>query len=194
MYERLKEFMAKLTGSDAQRRRAHALYVAIADASRREVFYRDLDVPDTPEGRYDVLSIHAILLMRRLRGGGASAVDFAQLVFDVMFRDIDDSLREMGVGDMRVGKKVRSYAEAFYGRAKAYEDGLDGEGDLTDAVARNVYGDDQAPYALALADYMRTADQGLAGQDTDDIMAARIELPEPSVQGVIGDDERTRSA
>lgn len=194
MYERLKEFMAKLTGSDAQRRRAHALYVAIADASRREVFYRDLGVPDTPEGRYDVLSIHAILLMRRLRGGGASAVDFAQLVFDVMFRDIDDSLREMGVGDMRIGKKVRSYAEAFYGRAKAYEDGLDGEGDLTDAVARNVYGDDQAPYAQALADYMRSADQGLAGQDTDDIMAAQIKLPEPSVQGVIGDDERTRSA
>ncbi|MEO1041684.1 MAG: ubiquinol-cytochrome C chaperone family protein [Pseudomonadota bacterium] len=194
MYERLKEFMAKLTGSDAQRRRAHALYVVIAEASRREVFYRELAVPDTPEGRYDILSLHAILMMRRLRGEGPHAVDFAQLVFDVMFRDIDDSLRELGVGDMRVGKKVRAYAEAFYGRAKAYEEGLDGAGDLTDAVARNIYSDDEAPYARALADYMSAADQALASQETDDLMAAKVNFPEPSVKGVMGDDERARTA
>ncbi|MEM0928442.1 MAG: ubiquinol-cytochrome C chaperone family protein [Pseudomonadota bacterium] len=180
MYERLKEIMAKLTGGDAERRRAHALYVAIAEAARREVFYRDLGVPDTPEGRYDLLSMHAILLMRRLRGEGDDAVAFAQLVFDVMFRDIDDSLREMGVGDMRVGKKVRAYAEAFYGRAKAYEDGLDGEGDLADAAARNVYGEDNAARGAALADYMRKADAALAAQNADDIMAARLRFPEPS--------------
>ena len=180
MYERLKEIMAKLTGSDAERRRAHALYVKIAEASRREVFYLDLRVPDTPEGRYDLLSIHAILLMRRLRGESEQAVAFAQLVFDVMFRDIDDSLREMGVGDMKIGSKVRAYAEAFYGRAKAYEEGLDGDGNLEDAMARNVYNDDDASRGAALARYMREADAALASQDATEIMAARVQFPEPT--------------
>ncbi|MEO1656561.1 MAG: ubiquinol-cytochrome C chaperone family protein [Pseudomonadota bacterium] len=179
MYERLKEIMAKLTGGDAERRRAHAVYVAVAEAARREVFYRDLGVPDTPEGRYDLLSMHAILLMRRLRTGGEEAITFAQLVFDVMFRDVDDSLREMGVGDMRIGKKVRAHAEAFYGRAQAYEAGLDGEGDLADAVARNVYDDDRSERGAALAGYIRAADAALASQTVEDIMAARVTFPDP---------------
>ncbi|MEM9810744.1 MAG: ubiquinol-cytochrome C chaperone family protein [Pseudomonadota bacterium] len=188
MYERLKEMVAKLAGGGEERRHAHALYVAIAEAARRPEFYARWRVPDTTEGRYELLSVHMILTLRRLRAGGDATARFSQLLFDVMFRDVDDTLREMGVGDMRVGKKVRGYAEAFLGRAGAYDLGLDREADLKEAIARNVYGDLDEPFAQALADYMYMTEDALQKQALEALLGGTISFPEPSFEERSDDD------
>lgn len=177
MFERAKELASRIFGQDTTRRKAHELYVEIADAARRPGFYDDMAVPDTVEGRYDLLSLHVILVLRRLKVEKARTAGFAQLLFDVMFRDVDDTLREMGVGDLRVGKKVREYAEAFFGRALAYEKALDGEEPLERALGRNVYEDEDAVAATGLAAYVRRADAMLAEQDIDQIMSGKVEFP-----------------
>lgn len=178
MFERAKELAGRLFGQDVERRQAHELYVSIAEAARRPGFYAKLSAPDTTEGRYDILSLHMILVLRRLKAERDSTAKYAQLLFDIMFRDVDDSLREMGVGDLRVGKKVREYAEAFFGRALAYEEALDGQSDLNEALARNVYGDLETPHAPGLAAYVRRADDALKAQDIAAIMAGKISFPD----------------
>lgn len=181
MFERAKEMVGKFFQKDVSRRQAHELYVAIAEAARRPVFYRDLGVPDTPEGRYDLLSLHVILVLRRLKQEKEATASFAQLLFDVMFRDVDDTLREMGVGDLKVGKKVREYAEAFFGRAMAYETALEGEGDLEDALSRNLYTLEAAPMADVMAAYTQQADRLLQDQSIEAIVGGRVAFPEPSL-------------
>ncbi len=177
MFERAKEIFQKMTRRDAERRQAHELYVGIAEAARRPEFFDDLGVPDTVEGRYEILSLHTVLVLRRLKASRAETAGFAQLLFDVMFRDVDDTLREMGVGDMRIGKKVREYAEAFFGRALAYENALAGEGSLEDALSRNVYEAHDHPRAPALADYVRRADEHLAAMPVEELRAGRVDFP-----------------
>ncbi|NRA30516.1 MAG: ubiquinol-cytochrome C chaperone [Parvularculaceae bacterium] len=177
MFERAKEIAAKLLGHDAGRRRAHELYVATAEASRRPQFYRELQVPDTIEGRYDLLSLHVILVLRRLKDEKEATSKFAQLLFDAMFRNVDDVLREQGVGDLKVGKKVREYAEAFFGRALAYEQALAGEADLIDALSRNVYTEEAATYAPELAEYVRRADTHLKTQDIATLQSGAVTFP-----------------
>jgi cytochrome b pre-mRNA-processing protein 3 len=135
-----------------QRRRrghaAHALYAATVVQARQPEFYTRFAVADTVDGRFDVLALHAFLLLRRLgivAGPGAEeARALSQAVFDLMFADMDQNLREIGVGDLSVGKKVRQMAEAFYGRINAYEAALDGPPDvapaaLAEGLARNLY-------------------------------------------------------
>lgn len=178
MFERAKEMTSRLLRRDTERRRIHELYVSIAEAARRPEFYTELGVPDEVESRYDVLSVHVILVLRRFKMERARTAKHAQLLFDVMFRDVDDTLREMGVGDLRVGKKVREYAEAFFGRALAYEKALDGDEPLETALGRNVYGDEEAPGAKALAVYMREADALLAAQTIDDLIAGNVRFPD----------------
>ena len=103
-----------------------ALYAALVQKARDPKFYTDLAVPDTVDGRFDMVVIHAMLVMRRLRETPAEVHTTGQRLFDLMFTDMDRSLREMGVGDLSVGTHVRKMAKAFYGRAAAYEAGLDG--------------------------------------------------------------------
>jgi cytochrome b pre-mRNA-processing protein 3 len=178
MFERIKELTSRALRKDTERRRAHELYVAIAEQARKPVFYDDWNVSDDPEGRYDLLSLHVILVLKRLKEHREETARFAQLLFDVMFRDVDDALREMGVGDMRVGKKVRGYAEAFFGRALAYERAMEEEGEpLESALARNVYGAEEHPSASRLADYVRRADASLAEQPVATIMAGKVRFP-----------------
>ena len=179
MFERAREMTERLLGRDHDRRRAHELYVAIAEAARRPGFYSDMEVPDTTEGRYDLLSLHMILVLRRLKSERDETARFAQLLFDVMFRDVDDSLREMGVGDLKVGKKVRGYAEAFFGRALAYERALEGEEPLERALGRNVFGDEDAPGATPLAEYVRRADAALREQEIRTLRGGSVSFPPP---------------
>lgn len=122
---------------------AHQLYVRLVEHARLPVFYQDGGVPDTVDGRFDMVVLHAFLVMRRLSQPGATENEarLSQDLFDVMFGDMDRNLREMGVGDLSVGGKVRTMAEAFYGRVAAYEAGLAEPGDarLIEALARNLY-------------------------------------------------------
>ncbi|MEE4211232.1 MAG: ubiquinol-cytochrome C chaperone family protein [Parvularcula sp.] len=179
MFERAKEMAERLTRRDGARRRAHELYVAIAEAARRPVFYTELEVPDTVEGRYEMLSLHMVLVLRRLKDDPAETEIFSQLLFDVMFRDVDDTLREMGVGDLRVGKKVRSYAEAFFGRVLAYEKAFAGEESLEAALSRNVYETRDHPRAADLARYVEAADRSLRAVDVNTMLSGEVRFPEP---------------
>ena len=83
-------------------------------------FYRALGVPDTLDGRFDLVALHAFLLIHRLQDAPDPGPALAQAVFDAMFSDMDNNLREIGVSDLSVGKRMRAMWEAFHGRAKVY--------------------------------------------------------------------------
>jgi cytochrome b pre-mRNA-processing protein 3 len=123
-------------------REAFALYTGAVQAARQPAHYAALGVPDKLEGRFDLVTFHVALLVRRLRSeSDPRGAALAQGVFDAMFLDMDLNLREMGVSDMIVGKRMKRLWEAFHGRAVAYEAALDG-GDraaLADALARNLW-------------------------------------------------------
>ncbi len=128
------------------RRRRHErlgyeLYGAAVRAARQPVFYRDLGVPDTLDGRFDLVGLHVFLVIRRLAALPPPGPDVAQAVFDAMFSDMDFNLREMGVSDLVVGRRVKAMWEALHGRSAAYEAAM-GQGDtaaLAEALARNVW-------------------------------------------------------
>lgn len=122
-------------------RAGHALYAAAVGAARDPWWYDRAGVPDTLDGRFDMVGFLVALLVRRLRRAGPPGPDLAQAVFDAMFGDMDGTLRELGVSDLLVGRKVKAMMEAFHGRASAYEAALD-TGDaaaLRAAIARNVW-------------------------------------------------------
>lgn len=139
---------------------AHALYEAAVGRARTPAFYRDFAVPDTVEGRFEMISLHVFLILRRLRAetATAEAAPLAQALFDLMFADMDRNLRELGVGDLAVGRRVKAMARALYGRIAAYERGLaEGAAALAGALQRNLFGDAAAvptAAALVLARYM----------------------------------------
>lgn len=144
-----------------------ALYGAIVAQAREPAFYRDLAVPDTVNGRYDMIVLHLSLLLDRFEGD-PQLRDLGQGVFDHFCEDLDDHFREQGVGDLRVPKEMQKLAEAFYGRRTAYRNGLASADNLAleSALVRNIYRDEPANAggAAQLARYMRTAVQRLAEQ------------------------------
>lgn len=160
----------------------YALYGAIVAQSRQAAFYANLGAPDTVDGRFDMIILHAMLLFRRLQGEGKEAVAVSQSVFDIFFADMDGSLREMGISDNAVPKKVKRMAEAFFGRAAAYGAAIDA-GDLNAlaaAVDRNFFPENSTPAAaMALARYAMAAGPALAATPLSDILAARLPWPDP---------------
>ncbi len=137
------------------------LYLAIVAASRQPALYADLHVPDTFEGRFESLTLHAILALRRLQACEAPGPAMAQHLVDIVFKHFDRTLREMGVGDTTVPKRMKTMAEAFGGRSAAYDAALRGGRDaLTGALARNVYGGRRD--AAALTAYVEAATAALA--------------------------------
>jgi len=128
----------RLTERRRREQAASDLYLAAVGQARQPVYYTRFGVPDTLEGRYDMIILHVWMVMRRLTQVGGEAV--AQALVELMFADMDRNLREMGVTDLRVGKRVLNMAEAFYGRAMAYDKALtEGDAALTAALERNVY-------------------------------------------------------
>jgi cytochrome b pre-mRNA-processing protein 3 len=163
---------------------ANALYNTLVAQARRPSFYLAGGVADTLDGRFDAIVLHAFLVMRRLRDGGAAGEALSQALFDEMFADMDRSLREMGVGDMGVGKRVRAMGEAFMGRVKAYDEALgrdtaNGQA-LEQALARNLYRSTAPAAGLALvAAYVRREAAALAEQDLDELLAGRVRFGPP---------------
>lgn len=157
-----------------------ALYAAAVDQARAEPLYSRMGVPDTVEGRFEMVSLHVYLVLRRLKGEGALADKVGQKLFDAMFQNMDDSLRELGVGDLSVGKKIRKLAENFYGRVAAYEDAL-AEGaessDLAKALGRNIFLDPEKPGAEALASYVRRAAASIEAQPLARITGGIVQFP-----------------
>lgn len=138
-----------------RRRAVGELYGRIVGAARRPDFYARYGVPDSLDGRFEMVTLHMYFVLRRLKAGGREEAELAQDLFDYMFADMDSTLREMGVGDMGVGKKVKFMAQAFMGRIAAYDRGLrEGDAELAQALSRNLYGtldevDDVAVAAMA---------------------------------------------
>jgi cytochrome b pre-mRNA-processing protein 3 len=147
-------------------------YRSIVAQSRQETFYADWGVPDTVTGRFDMISLHLALLLHRLRGEPA-ARPFAQALVDLFFRDMDRSLRELGVTDLGVPKKIKKMGNVFYGLVEAVSDALDsGSTDtLVDVLKRNLYGEVDAG-ASALAAYTRNEAARLAARPTQEIVSA----------------------
>lgn len=149
------------------RRQGEALCLSALEQARTPHFYAIWGVPDTVEGRYDCAVLHMCLLMRHLKG------HTAQAAFDSFFAYTELTLREMGVGDLKVGRQVKQCATFFYGALQAYEDGLDGTASLEEAILRNLYGECNCVSLREVLDYVRSCDAHLKGQD----LRERIEWP-----------------
>lgn len=157
---------------------AEQLYSTIVAQARRPDFYVSMGTPDTVDGRFEMISVHAFMVMRRLKHAGDGAAELSQMLFNVMFDDMDRNLREMGVGDLRVGKRVKAMAKVFYGRIVAYEEALAGaEETLEQALIRNHYGtldSIDAESARRLADYIRTGCAYLEAQPVEDLLLGKV--------------------
>jgi cytochrome b pre-mRNA-processing protein 3 len=154
-------------------------YSTLTSLARVPFFYSDLDVPDTVMGRFEMLSLHMFLFQRRMRNEGPSR-DIAQVLIDDFFQDVDHSLRELGIGDMGVPKRMKKLAKMYFGRTAAYSEALD-HGDreaLSAALTRNVRPDTGGwPEAGLLADYVIAADKLLAEQSDEAICAGSVAYP-----------------
>lgn len=172
----------RLFGDSNLTRRATTLYSVVVTQARQVPFYRDLGVPDTVDGRFELIVLHAVLALRRLHQEGADGQALGQAMFDVLIDDMDRSLREMGVGDLGVSRRIKAMGEAFYGRAGAYEAALDdGDGALAEALARNVFGtvdvDDRQIGAMMA--YVRRHVSQLASQPGGDLLEGTITFGSP---------------
>ena len=161
---------------------AHELYATIVIQARRPEFYLRCAVPDTPDGRFDAIALHAFLVLRRLKHDHSRTAQLAQTLFDIMFEDMDQNLREMGAGDLGVGKRVKAMAQAFYGRAAAYETASAGDDDaLGKALRRNLYrgtapGDAEV---AAVAAYMRREAAALDALDVERLIEGKLRFGTP---------------
>ena len=157
-----------------------ALYRQIAERARRPVLFTHYGVPDTIDGRFEMLCLHAYAVFHGLKGKGGDAEALSQVVYDAMFADLDGSLRELGAADIGVGKRIKAMTEALNGRIQAY----DRDAELEQAIRRNVYGtvtpsDDQVRWT---ASYLRAIRAALARAPFKDIRdgSAMTLLPEPA--------------
>lgn len=151
--------------------RLHAVAVARARAPE---LYLALGAPDTPEGRFELLSAHVYLLLARLKGQGPAATETAQALFDTYVRGLDNALRELGVGDLSVGKKMRKLGEAFYGRIGAFETAvaaLPDETPLRDVLRRTVYAGDVDADPAPLTARLLADRAALEALSLDDLLA-----------------------
>ena len=155
-----------------------AVYSAIVAQSRQKVFYAEWGVPDTVTGRFDMISLHLALLFRRLRAETSAARDFSQAVFDLFFKDMDRSLREMGAGDLAVPKKIKKMGNLFYGLLASLDGALaDNDAEAVAVVLiRNIFDGQMTPHARALAGYLVAESELLANQATGSIVAGTIAL------------------
>lgn len=160
--------MPRLFRSRTHEESARTLYAGIVAQARRPEFYLDCGLADTVDGRFDLLVLHVFLVMHRLKQDRAETAELSQALFDVLFQDMDESLRELGAGDMGIGRRIKAMAEGFYGRTLAYERGLEeGSEALEQCVLRNLYGSDGASAAQlrAVAGYISREVAALAAQD-----------------------------
>jgi cytochrome b pre-mRNA-processing protein 3 len=162
----------------APRGTIEAIYGMIVTQAREPLFYRDLGVADTVNGRFDLVLLHLWMVLRHLRGlpGG---VELSQALFDHFCADMDANLREMAVGDLTVPKKMQILGEAFYGRSAAYDMALsDSTEALAQAISRNVLDGGQIEHARRLATYVQTAIASLAREGSaSSLLAWKFPMP-----------------
>ena len=170
--------LRNLFKSDPVRDAAHDLYLAVVEQARQPGFYMHAGVPDSTEARFDMVVLHAFLAIHRLKADDGHPKAVAQHLYNVMFDDMDRSLREMGVGDFGIGHKVNRLSKAFFGRIQAYETAIAEADDaaLREALGRNLYGT-VAPSSTDLATmaaYVRQSIARLRDQPTDAVVGGKL--------------------
>ncbi len=190
--------MLRLFRRSETRATIERLYGAIVAQARQPAFYTDFCVPDTVEGRLELMMLHTFLLCRRLSGGTPAERAASQEVFDLFLADLDRTLREMGIGDLSVPKKMKKIGRAFYDRTAAYDaalaDPAHGElarAELARVLARNIFeryeGATPAGAAAAmaaLADYVRASEAALAAQPPEAFLRGEAAFPAPQAEEI----------
>jgi cytochrome b pre-mRNA-processing protein 3 len=178
-------FLKRLFQAPRFQGEARVLYRQIAERARRPVLYTLYGVPDTIDGRFEMLCLHAYAVFHGLKGKGPDADALSQAIYDAMFADLDGALRELGVADLGVGRRIKTMTEALNGRIQAYDRGFEsnGDGDLEQAVRRNIYGtatptEDQV---RVMAQYMHSIRNAFMQASFADLCSARVmsSVPEP---------------
>ncbi|MBV9533673.1 MAG: ubiquinol-cytochrome C chaperone family protein [Bradyrhizobium sp.] len=163
----------------APRGTIEAIYGMIVTQAREPLFYQDLDVADTVEGRFDLLLLHLWMVLRRLRHA-MGGTELSQALFDHFCADMDANLREMGVGDLAVPKRMRLFGEAFYGRSAAYDLALTVSAEaLALAICKNILDGGRIEKARRLAGYADAAIAQLAALDDAALLAVLWRFPRP---------------
>jgi len=161
-----------------------AVYAQIVAKARQPWLYLNAGVADTVTGRFDMITLHSFLLIEHIGGKSKDRADFSQALFDEVFLDMDHSLREMGVGDLSVGKKIRKMSEIFYGACNGYRQAFavadkDRVKALGDAFKRNITGVDVAPQQLdLLVDYALRAQAQINEILVKNILAGQFDWPD----------------
>ncbi len=160
--------------SRPRERLGQTLYEAAVRQARDPAFYARLGVADRIDARFELYTLHVLLLVMRLRGEGERGAEAGQDLFNIYVSALDHALRELGVGDVSVGKKMRKLGEALYGRMTAYQPPLrDGDAArLAAGLARNVYESEDAAAGVALAAYALASRARLAAQAFDAVVDA----------------------
>ncbi|MFN7102922.1 MAG: ubiquinol-cytochrome C chaperone family protein [Pseudorhizobium sp.] len=157
-------------------------YASLTSAARVPFFYSDLDVPDTVMGRFELLSIVMILFFRRTAKSDTSGQELAQEIIDAFFQDLDHSIRELGIGDPGVPKRMKKLAGMFYGRLESYAAALEAKDQdgLAEALARNIHPKAAADHPMrGLAEWMIAAEARLLLVSEDEIAHGTLVMPAP---------------
>ena len=167
------------TEATAYRHIARDLYATLVERARQHIFYSDFKVPDTFDGRFEMVALHSFVIFFRLKGQEGGAEDMAQALIDIVIADLDENLRQAGVGDLSVGKYVKNLARHLLGRIAAYDAAMSkskGDDDLLcAALHRNVYNSESVDKAVVakLAAYVGRQIDDLAAQPLEDILNGR---------------------
>ena len=166
---------------------AKGLYTRIVEQARKEAFYRSCGVPDSVDGRFESIAVHCFLILYRIKNEDEEGADLAQALFDVMFEDMDDNVREMGVSDVSVGAEVKRMARSLLGRVAVYDSTLEVNGDETGddrlevALDNNLYGTIKVSKAHLgkMADYIRREIGSLSTQPFSNLLAGVCRFGSP---------------
>ena len=161
---------------------ADSLYARAVEAARTPAFYESFGVPDSVEGRFELVMLHTGLLVTSAKGRSAEGAQLARRLSEVFFADMDRNLREMGVGDLSIGKRMQKIASAFYGRSEAYREALEQPGDarLAEAILRNVFSGEPAGAVDQLVAHVRATARIIDATPEKDLLAGRLPpLPPP---------------
>ena len=161
-------FFKRWFGPNPVTQKGRGLYAAAVLQARSAAFYRDLKVPDTLEGRFELYSLHVLLILHRLKGQDPVAQEIGQALFKAYIQALDSALREIGVGDLSMAKKMRKLGEAFYGRIKAFDLALGALPDRTEllsVIGRTIYAEVEGAPIDRLCQYAIDSVEALSGQD-----------------------------
>jgi cytochrome b pre-mRNA-processing protein 3 len=173
-------FLQRLLGPGPARSVGDALYASTVAQARTPALYAEMGAPDTPDGRFEVYTLHVLLVLERLREIGREAAAINQALFDAYIGGLDNGLRELAVGDLSVGKTMRRLGEAFYGRGKSLNaafDALPDRAPLDGLITRTVFGGAESATAAQLGDYLLGAREALARAASASLLAGEIPWP-----------------